>query len=359
MKIKFKKVFLCFAVLAVVMTGCGNMADTGHKETLQNGEVVETTMVPEVADIQENTETPKETVTPEVTEMPQETATPEVTEMPQETAIPDVTEAPQETVIPDVTEAPQETVIPETTETPEETATPEENLPVYTYTELSTVMYAQSEVNVRSIPSADGVKIGRLSVNEEVSVTGQCNETEWYRILYENTVAYVSNNYLASEKVEIQVSQTVPNDSIHNYYKNLTSEQAEAADAVAKQIADSIMSNAAYTTDLERVNAAAQTVAAYCGQCTYGSDAAKWYRSPYGVFVGGVYTCAGSTRALGRVLDFMGFNWQHVNENQNAHQWCVLVMDGQTGFADGMGGFAGYGEMISGMTLPDGRIIYF
>lgn len=145
----------------------------------------------------------------------------------------------------------------------------------------------------------------------------------------------------------------------HSYYKGVSAEQAATADAVAKQIADSIMANPAYTTDCQRVTAAAQTVASYCNNSVYGSDVDKYYRSPYGVFVAGVYTCAGSTRALGRVLDYMGYSWQHVNENQWVHQWCVLTMDGQTGFADGMGGFAGYGEMISGMTLSDGRVIFF
>lgn len=45
-----------------------------------------------------------------------------------------------------------------------------------------------------------------------------------------------------------------------------------------------------------------------------------------GVFVDGVYTCAGTTRALGRVLDYMGYGWQHVNENKWVHQWCIMTM---------------------------------
>ena len=76
-------------------------------------------------------------------------------------------------------------------------------------------------------------------------------------------------------------------------------------------------------------------------------DTTKYYRSPYGVFVAGVYTFAGSTRSLGRVLDYMGYSWQHSHENENRHQWCVLTMDGQTGFADGMAGIAGYGVMTN------------
>ncbi len=59
------------------------------------------------------------------------------------------------------------------TETPPEQPTPEP----YTYTELNEVMYAKQSVNVRSIPNADGEKLGGLSQNDEVHVTGQCVET--------------------------------------------------------------------------------------------------------------------------------------------------------------------------------------
>lgn len=158
---------------------------------------------------------------------------------------------------------------------------------------------------------------------------------------------------------EADVDNISFDDSVHNYYKGIPREGAEAADAVARDIANSIMNNPEYQTDLEKVNAAARIVAGYCEQIPFGMDEYKYYRSPYGVFVAGAYTCAGSTRALGRVLDFMGFSWNHTHENENRHQWCVLTMDGQKGFADGMAGVAGYGEMVNGMTMPDGRVISF
>ena len=130
----------------------------------------------------------------------------------------------------------------------------------------------------------------------------------------------------------------------HSYYKDLTKAQAEEADKVARNIAEKIMAEKSLNTDLKRVRAATRTVAKFCSMGRYGNDEKRYYRSPYGVFVAGVFTCAGATRALGRVLDFMGYDWQHVNENQWAHQWCVLEMDGQIGFADGQVGMAGYGE---------------
>ncbi len=145
----------------------------------------------------------------------------------------------------------------------------------------------------------------------------------------------------------------------HRYYTSIPSEYATLSDAYAKQMADLIMTDTRYTTDLQRVQAAAEMVQLMCSMSMYGTDTTKYYRSPAGLYIFGIYTCAGSTRALGRILDYMGYTWIHSNENMDKHQWCILTMDGQTGFADGMGGFAGYGAMKNGMTLLDGRVISF
>ncbi len=86
----------------------------------------------------------------------------------------------------------------ESTETSAGTETP---APVYTFTDLSAAMYAKSAVNVRDLPSTEGKRIGGLSPNQEVTVTGQCSETGWYRIRYNGGDAYVSNKYIVSEKI--------------------------------------------------------------------------------------------------------------------------------------------------------------
>ena len=70
----------------------------------------------------------------------------------------------------------------------------------YTYKDMNKVMYAKSSVNVRTLPSTEGDRLGSLQTGKEVKVTGQCNETSWYRIEYDGKVAYVSNSYLVSEK---------------------------------------------------------------------------------------------------------------------------------------------------------------
>ena len=73
----------------------------------------------------------------------------------------------------------------------------------YTYTDMSATMYATQTVNVRTLPSTDGERVGALSTNQEIAVTGQCNETGWYRFEYSGATAYVSNNYVSDTMIEI------------------------------------------------------------------------------------------------------------------------------------------------------------
>lgn len=135
-----------------------------------------------------------------------------------------------------------------------------------------------------------------------------------------------------------------PGDNGHNYYKGLSEEQAAEADLHAQLLASIVLNNPANNTDLKKVTEAAQLINLYCLKPAYEDTAEGDYRSPYGVFVTKSYSCAGETRALGRVLDFMGFSWTHKNENQNIHQWVIVNMDGQTGYADPQGAYVGYGE---------------
>lgn len=136
-----------------------------------------------------------EEIAPEQTE--EETTPPtEIAEPTPEATAEPVEEA---TTEPETTE-PMETVEPEPTEEP----TPElEPQVTYTYTDMSATMYAQQTVNVRDLPDTSGNKVGSLSANDEIAITGKCNETGWYRFDYNGNVAYVSNKYVGDEKVEV------------------------------------------------------------------------------------------------------------------------------------------------------------
>lgn len=105
------------------------------------------------------------------------------------------------------TETPAESPAPAV----EPTAAPVETTAVstgYTYSELNQTMYAKSAVNVRDLPSTDGKKIGSLKVSQEITVTGKCDQTGWYRFDWNNTTGYVSDKYIVSEKPAVNTVAT-------------------------------------------------------------------------------------------------------------------------------------------------------
>lgn len=98
----------------------------------------------------------------------------------------------------------------------EPTAAPVESTAVstgYTYSELSQTMYAKSTVNVRDLPSTDGKKIGSLKASQEITVTGKCDQTGWYRFDWNNTTGYVSDKYIVSEKPAVNTVASTNNNS--------------------------------------------------------------------------------------------------------------------------------------------------
>jgi len=81
----------------------------------------------------------------------------------------------------------------------ESTQTPQTN---YTYSDLNMTLYAKSSVNTRKGPSTDFEKVGSLTLNQEVQVTGQCNETGWYRINVGGQEMFVSGSYLVTNPIQ-------------------------------------------------------------------------------------------------------------------------------------------------------------
>lgn len=97
----------------------------------------------------------------------------------------------------------------------------------YTYSELNQTMYAKSAVNIRDLPNTDGKKIGSLKASQEITVTGKCDQTGWYRFELNNTTGYVSDRYIVSEKPAVNtVASTGSNNTAGN-----TTQQNTAAPA--------------------------------------------------------------------------------------------------------------------------------
>ena len=240
--------------------------------------------------------------------------------------------------------------VQENTELLAENTIDEEEPLIYSYVEMSIVMYASSAVNVRDLPSIDGQKIGGLAAMQEVTVTGQCNETNWYRIEYKGQIGYVSNKYIVAEKPVVEtteIAQTteasglVSINSLANkksLKKKCTDEEFQAAYDAAVQIVTPLIGLSKEDQLLGIAVALRDMVDS--GQVVYSTDDAH-YNDPYGYLVLGVASCAGCTRTTGLCLNMLGISYEHVNENQWSHQWCRVDIDGTYWICDAYGLYVG------------------
>ena len=126
-------------------------------------------------------------------------------------------------------------------------------------------MYAKSAVNVRDLPSTDGKKIGSLKASQEITVTGKCDQTGWYRFDWNNTTGYVSDKYIVSEKPAVntvaantastQTTTTGTTDTSGEYFDRAMAEQVFAlvnAERTAAGIPALIWSEDLYNTAVQR-----------------------------------------------------------------------------------------------------------
>lgn len=92
-----------------------------------------------------------------------------------------------------------------TAQSQEENPVPEEVGPKFT--EVNETVYATTSVNVRSSYSADSDKVGNLSSGASATRTG-VGDNGWSRIVYGDSVAYVSSDYLTTTKPSTNTGST-------------------------------------------------------------------------------------------------------------------------------------------------------
>lgn len=68
------------------------------------------------------------------------------------------------------------------------------------------IMYATEKVNIRVSPKVGTTKIGFLNKNEAIHVIGIC-DNGWSKVLYNDSIAYISSNYLSPNKVAVASDQ--------------------------------------------------------------------------------------------------------------------------------------------------------
>ena len=180
--------------------------------------------------------------------------------------------------------APTETA---TAPTVEPTAAPTETTTAanagYTYSELNQTMYAKSAVNVRDMPSTDGKKISSLKASQEITVTGKCDQTGWYRFELNNTTGYVSDKYIVSEK---PVANTVASTGNSNAIGN-TTQQNTAASAATPAPAQTTTTGTTSTSEEYFDRAMAEQVFALVNEerVANGIPALIWSEDMYNIAV--------------------------------------------------------------------------
>ncbi len=126
--------------------------------------------------------------------------------------------------------------------TPVDNTPPVEDTVESDITPLDQIMYAQGDVNTRSGPSTDYEKVGGLSVNQEVHITGQSRLTGWYEIEVDGEKQYVSSDGLSSTPItptttDDTTAQSAQGDStIDNSYNELSPAEQDAVDDIVEEI---------------------------------------------------------------------------------------------------------------------------
>lgn len=194
-----KRIFsiLLVVVMTMALVACGTKAPSSPvNETVEAvSESSEATSVPDSEAVEATSEPEQATEAP-VDEVVENTESVSETESAESASTPETS-----------TE-----VLPDSEAVESEASEPEPTVPEFTVTELTATKYATQSVNVRSGPSTDYDKIGGLTTNQEVQVTGQAS-TGWYRFIWtDGREAYVSDKYLSDSKVEKPAASETPSN---------------------------------------------------------------------------------------------------------------------------------------------------
>ena len=116
--------------------------------------------------------------------------------------------------------------------------------------------------------------------------------------------------------------------------KNCSNEEFQAAYNAAQKIVKPLVGKSRkkqVTVIVKKIRARVDS-----GKVAYSMDAPH-YNDPYGYFVTGVGSCAGSVRATGLCLNMLGIPYEHVHENEYSHQWVRVKVGKEYWIADAYG----------------------
>ena len=133
----------------------------------------------------------------------------------------------------------------------------------------------------------------------------------------------------------------VPLKELDNY-KSLKRKMTDEEFQQAYEEARKIVTPLAFKSRAEQLQGIANALREMVddGTVAYSTDTPH-YNDAYGYLVLHVASCAGCTRTTGLCLNMLGIPYEHVNENQWAHQWCRVDVDGAYWICDAYGLYCG------------------
>lgn len=323
---------IAVCVVCACVTACGQSDDVQVKD--KQNEMMTTVFVETTSD--EN-RTTTESISLETTTTEENTTKVEV-ETKYETATTEETTVENTTEIVTTTEAETTTV--------EETTTEMETTTALVVTDMDKLMYAKSSVNVRSGPSTDYEKIGSLKSGQQVKVTGKAEVTGWYRIEFNNTIGYVSGNYLQDQPVPETTTQAASssaekllNGAVLNPKRSDFDPMNEYIDQLFAEIIKPDM------TTYQKVKACYDYL---INNCSYGHNeyvydyieayffyGYQYEVSAYGMLKGHIGVCDDYSATFAMLMQAIGLDCYVVggqttkaSGGYTPHAWCEMNIDG-------------------------------
>ena len=90
-------------------------------------------------------------------------------------------------------------------------------------------MYAQKQVNIRKGPDTQYDRLGTLSLNDEVNVIGECKNSPWKEIKFNDDVAFVHGDFLGIEKIDLEALKAAEEAAAATAAAQAPQQQAQAA----------------------------------------------------------------------------------------------------------------------------------
>lgn len=177
---------------------------------------------------------------------------------------------------------------------------------------MSGTMYTNQAANMRKGNGTNYDKVTTLPMNTAVTITGKC-DNGWYAVTADGKSGYMSGSVLSSEKtVQKPVTTTARQQEVTTTTQKPTSQEDQAR-AVAKKIADEIRKEVGNKQSIEQLELVQKKVQEYVLKCKMGESSDPVTYTAYGVFVAGKCDCYGTAKAVGLVLDELGYKWKQIS----------------------------------------------